>query len=251
MNKRFQLKAKTRTVGNNQALRRSGNVPAVLYGPGLDNQAIEVDQKTFLKLFKEAGQTSLVNLTIESSSKDKTKAQNEHTVLIREVQFHPLRNNALHIDFFQVDMKKSIRTNVPLTFTGESPAVKDMGGVFIRSHDTVDLEALPKDLPHDIEVDISILDNFEKIIHIKDLILPDDVKLYHEQDDVIALVQPPRTEEELEKLTEETKEDIEGVEGVKDEEAEEGEEGAAESEAKEGAPAEDSASQDEADKQEK
>ena len=67
MTKRFQLKAKQRTVSNNQALRRSGNVPAMLYGPGLDNQAIQVNQKTFLKLFKEAGQTSLVNLTIDIS----------------------------------------------------------------------------------------------------------------------------------------------------------------------------------------
>lgn len=233
MTKRFKLKAKSRTVSNNQALRRSGAIPAVLYGFGLDNQTIEVDQKTFSKLFKEAGQTSLINLTIEGFNKTKTKTQKEHTVLIREVQFHPLKNNTLHIDFFQVDMNKTIRTDVPLTFTNESPAVKDMGGVLIRTHDTVDLEALPKDLPHNIEVDISILDDFEKIIHIKDLILPDNVKLYHEQDDVIALVQPPRTEEELEKLTEETKEDVEGVEGVKDEDQEGDEEGAAEGETKE------------------
>lgn len=231
MTKRFQLETKLRTVNNSQALRRAGDVPAVLYGFGLDNQTIEVNQKTFLKLFKEAGKTSLVNLVIEGSGKD--KAQTEHTVLIREVQLHPLKNNVLHIDFFQVDMKKAIRTDVPLTFIGESPAVKDKGGVLIRSHDTVDLEALPKDLPHDIEVDISIIDDFEKIIHIKDLTLPDGVKLHHEQDDVIALVQPPRTEEELEKLTEETEEDVEGVEGVKDEEEEEGEEGAVEGEGKE------------------
>jgi large subunit ribosomal protein L25 len=221
MNKRFQLKAKTRTDSNNQALRRSGAVPAILYGSGLDSQAIQINQKTFLKLFKETGYTSLVHLTIEGSSKDKTEKTNEHTVLIREVQFHPLKNNTLHVDFFQVDMNKTIRTQVPLSFIGEAPAVKDMGGVLIRSHDTVDLEALPNDLPHDIEVDISILDDFEKIIHIKDLTLPDGVKLHHEQDDVITLVQPPRTEEELEKLTEETEEDVEGVEGVKDEEGEE------------------------------
>jgi large subunit ribosomal protein L25 len=219
MKKQLQLKAKTRAIDNNQALRRSGTVPGILYGPGIDNQAIEVDEKIFSKLYKEVGQTSLINLVIDGSEK-------EHTVLIREVQTDPLRNGTLHIDFFQVDMNKSIRTNVPLVFVGESSAVKDMGGVFIRSHDTVDLEALPKDLPHDIQVDISTLDDFDKIIHIKDLNLPEGVELHHEPDDVIALVQAPRTEEELEKLTEETEEDVEGVEGVKDEEAEEGEEGA-------------------------
>ena len=242
MKKQFKLKAKPRTSSNNQALRRSGNVPAVLYGPKLDSQAMEMDQKTFSKLYKEAGHTSLVNLEIKGSSKDKTETANEHVVLIREVQFHPLKNTVLHVDFFQVDMNKAIRTDVPLIFTGESLAVKDMGGVLIRSHNTVDLEALPNDLPHDIEVDISVLDDFEKIIHIKDLVLPDGVKLHHEDDDVIALVQPPRTEEELEKLTEETEEDVEGVEGVKDEDEEGGEEGA-EGEAKEGASPEDATEQ--------
>jgi len=233
MNKLIQLKAKLRTDSNNQALRRSGAVPAILYGFGLDNQPVQINEKTFIQLYKEAGHTSLVNLIIEDASSSETNKTNEHVVLIREVQFHPLNDNILHIDFYQVDMAKTIRTDVPLTFIGESPAVKDMGGVLIRSHDTVDLEALPKDLPRDIEVDISIINDFDKIIHIKDLTLPDGVKLHHEEDDVIALVQAPRTEEELEQLTEETTEDVEGVEGVKDEEAEGDEEGAAEGETKE------------------
>jgi len=212
-----KLAAKTREEGVH-TLRHQERIPAVVYGHGVKNLNIDVDGKQFTKVFKAAGYTALINIHIDQAKKD-------HTVLIREVQLHPVKDTILHVDFYQPRLDQAITAHVPLDFTGEAPAVKDLGGVLVRTIDEIELEALPTDLPHDIKVDISVLTDFEKVIRVADLDLPDKVKLHHEADEVVALVQPPRTEEELEALEEEVSEDVEGVEGVEEpEEAEEGEE---------------------------
>lgn len=214
MPKRQNLEAKKRESTVHE-IRRSEMIPAEVYGHGIKNMDIQVDSKQFADVFRAAGYTSLINLSIEDGK--------PHTVIIREVQLHPVKSTVLHVDFYQPRLDQTIVANVPLTFTGEAPAVKDLGGVLVRAMDEVELEALPVDLPHDIEVDISQLNDFEKSIHVRDLKVSDKVDLHHDPDDTVALVQPPRTEEELEALTEEVSEDVEGVEGVEEKEAEEGE----------------------------
>ncbi len=218
MVKRAQISA-TPIVDKPNKTRAEGDVPAILYGHGTKSQPIKVSYKEFSNVFEQAGYTSLINLSLKDP-KDSEK-ENNHIVLIRETQFHPVTEDLLHIDFYQVKMDKPIRTNVPLIFTGESKAVKDLGGVLVRSIDEIEIEALPKDLIHDIEVDTSFLNDFEKAIHIKDLNLPDTVTIFQDEEDVVALVQPPRTEEELAELSEEVKDEVESVEGVKDKEEEE------------------------------
>lgn len=214
----FTLEAKQRT-GQPNATRRAGDIPGVLYGHGMTPANISVDAKKFTNIFSQAGSTSLVTLAIEAGEK--------YPVLLRDAQFHPVKGHVMHVDYYRVRMDETLRAEVPLRFVGESAAVKDQGGVLVRNMDQVELEALPADLPHDIEVDISGLDSFDKLIRVADLALPKGVKLMHEEQDVIALVQPPRTEEELAALAEEVKEDVEAVEGVKKEEpVAEGEEGA-------------------------
>ncbi len=191
--------------------RQEGDIPAVLYGRGITSKSLKVKRKEFEKLFRQAGMTSLVSLRLDD--------KDDHNVLIREVQIHPLKSTVVHIDFYQVRMDEPIRAKVPLRYEGESAAVRDAGGILVRNMDEVELEALPKDLPRDIVVDVSVLDAFAKAIHISDLILPAGVEVFHEPGDVIALVQAPRSQEELdEELAEEVKEDVEAVEGVKPEE---------------------------------
>lgn len=221
--KTSHLLAAPRAHGHNQETRRQGSIPAVLYGYGLDNINIQIDSRSFAAVFNNAGYTSLINLTVQDGEQQK-----DHTVLIRDMQMHPLKNTVLHVDFYQPRLDQAITANVPLNFIGESPAVKDLGGVLVRTLDEVELEALPADLPHDIAVDIAVLTDFEKSIYIRDLVLPPKVKLHHEPEEIVALVQPPRTEEELEELEGEVKEDVESVEGVEDKVAEpaEGEAGA-------------------------
>lgn len=206
-----------------KASRRAKTIPAVIYGHGVKSKSIAVDTAEFKKVYREAGSTSLVSLHVDGGT--------EHPVLIREIQHHPVKDEIIHADFYQVRMDEEIRAQVPLTFTGEAPAIKDMGGTLIRSLDEIDLSALPANLPHTIEVDISGLDNFEKVIHVSDLKLPDGVELHHEPGDVIALVQAPKTQDQIDaELTAEVSEDVASVEGVADK-PEEGTEEAAEGEA--------------------
>ncbi|MEX1997496.1 MAG: 50S ribosomal protein L25 [Candidatus Andersenbacteria bacterium] len=193
-------------------VRAAGFIPGVLYGHGISNLSVQVDSKKFTKMFSEAGYTTLLNLSVGDT---------EHNVLVREVQFHPLKDLITHVDFYQVRLDEKVRAEVPLRFVGESAAVKDLSGVLLKSLDALDIEALPQDLPHDIAVDISALKDFESIIHISDVVLPAGVTSFHEADEVVALVQPPRSEQELESLSEEAKEDVEAVETIKKEKLEE------------------------------
>lgn len=214
--KQYTLTGQDRNAKVN-VIRRQGSIPAVLYGHGVEPRSLQVARLPFLKTFREAGSTTLVSLQLDDKA--------DHPVLIRELQFHPVSGDILHVDLYQVRMDEKITANVPVHFVGEAPAVKDHGGVLVRNLDEVEVWALPQDLPHDIEVDISLLDNFDKVIAIKDLEVGGKVEiLNHEPEDVVALVQPPRTQEEIdEELSEPATEDVESVEGVKDKEPEEGE----------------------------
>lgn len=212
----LQATSRTQSVG---AIRRAGSIPAVVYGHGVEAQNVSVDIRAFQKLFATAGYTTMITLSVEGGA--------DHPVFIKDVQLHPLKSTPIHVDFYQVKMDEAITADVPLKFIGESPAIKNLQGVLVRSIDELEVEALPKDIPHDIEVDISVLDDFEKAIHVKDITLPAGVTTNRDLEDVVALVQPPRSEQEMEALSEEVKEDVEQVEGVKKEEPAEGEEGTA------------------------
>ncbi|MCE9643409.1 MAG: 50S ribosomal protein L25 [Candidatus Andersenbacteria bacterium] len=196
-------------------LRRAGNVPAVLYGHGIEAQSISIEMREFMKLLPKAGYTTIINLKLDDKK--------EHPVFIRDVQFHPVKSTVMHVDFYQVRMDEKVTAKVPLKFVGEAPAVKDMAGTLVRSMDELEVEALPIDLPHELEVDISTIKDFDTQLHVSNIILPKGVVALAEADEVIALVQPPRSEAEMDSLSEEVKEDVEAVEGVKKEEPVEGE----------------------------
>ena len=196
-------------------LRRAGNVPAVLYGHGIEAQSISIEMREFMKLLPKAGYTTIINLKLDDKK--------EHPVFIRDVQFHPVKSTVMHVDFYQVRMDEKVTAKVPLKFVGEAPAVKDMAGTLVRSMDELEVEALPIDLPHELEVDISTIKDFDTQLHVSNIVLPKGVVALAEADEVIALVQPPRSEAEMDSLSEEVKEDVEAVEGVKKEEPPEGE----------------------------
>ncbi len=196
----LELKAQTReNVGKKlETLRKQGVIPAVVYGSGHKPVSIQINYEEFRKIFERAGESTLLKLKIQNSS-DKEEAKN---VLIHDIARDPISGNFAHVDFYQVRMDKVIKAEVPLVFEGEAPAIKLLEGVLVKSITRVEVEALPKDLPHEIKVDISGLDTFDKHIRIKDLILPSEVKVEANPEETIVSVMPPRTEEEI-KATEE------------------------------------------------
>lgn len=175
-----------------KALRNKGFLPAVLYGVGVPAMSLTVSAREFQKVLTAAGETSLVTVSVEGKP---------YNVLIHDVAKDPMTLAPIHADFYAVRMDKPIEAKVPLAFSGESPAVKNDGGILVKVLHELAVKALPKDLPHEIIIDINRLEKFEDKIHIKDITLPAGVTAEGDADEVIALVEPPRSDAELEELT--------------------------------------------------
>ncbi|MFH1036453.1 MAG: 50S ribosomal protein L25 [Patescibacteria group bacterium] len=200
-----------------QGLREKGILPAVLYGPKMESQHLGVDQKEFEKIYREAGESSLISLEIDGSENAKKK----YLVLIHQMQFDPLTLKPLHVDFFQPSLKEEIEVKVPLIFEGEAPAVKELGGTLVKNISEIEVKSLPQNLPHEIRVDVTLLKTFENNVLVRDLVLPEGVKVLKGLDDIIAFVAPvEKVEEELAKPAEEKVEEVEKVEKEKKEEVE-------------------------------
>ena len=197
-----------------KTLREKGLIPAVVYGPGHKPASIQVEYNEFKKVFNEAGESTLVKLKVDEHAKN---------VLIHDVSIDPINDKFIHVDFYQVVMDKVIKTHVPLVFEGEAPAVKSMDGVLIKNITELEIEALPKDLPHEIKVNISSLDSFDKHIRVKDLQIPSGVKVMGEPEELVVSVIPPRSEEELKELEEKPEAKIEEVEVIGEKAKEEAE----------------------------
>lgn len=197
-------------------LREKNLIPAVLYGKDVEPQNLSVQYLPFQKIYNEAGESSLIDLAIG----DRVPVK----VLIHGVQKNPVSGKFIHVDFWQVKMTEKITAEIEVKFVGESPAVKELGGVLVKGLDTIKVECLPQDLIHEIEVDISPLKTFEDLIHVKDIKFPSGIEVLENPDEVVASVAPPRTEEELKELEgkpEEKIEEVEVVEKGKKEETEE------------------------------
>lgn len=206
-----------------QQLRRRQRIPGVVYGHGLTNQNVEVDRGAFQKIWRRAGSSSLVNLSVDEQPAVK--------VLIQSIQRHPTTADVDHVDFYRVRMSEKLQTEIELNFIGESPAVKEQGGILVRTMDKVKVECLPGDLVHVIDVDLSGLKTFDDRIHVSDLAVPTGITLLEKSDEVVASITPPRSEAELEALSGAVEEDVTAVSGVERETKEPEAEAPAEGEA--------------------
>lgn len=193
-----QLKAKSRNKkeGSLSKIRTEGGIPAVVYGHKIPNISITVDNSSFTKLYKTVGETTVVDLHVDSE-----KAPRK--VLIHDISRDPVKNFITHVDLYQINVDEKIKTHVPLVFVGESSAVKTDGGVLIKNIYKLEVEALLQDFPHEISVDISKLATFADSITIADLPISDKVHIHADLNEIVAKVMPPRTESEIEALKEE------------------------------------------------
>ncbi len=207
------LQAKVRDLNlSPKALRDQGWTPAELYGQGKDNVHLLVKAAEFEKVLRVAGESTIVSLEIEG--------QGSKSVLIQDVQHNLLKRNPDHADFFEVNMQEVLTATVQLEFVGEPVTVKALGGTLVKVISEVEVECLPKDLPHQIEVNTENLKTFDDQITVKDLVLPEGVKLSLDPDEVVAKVQPPRdVEAELAGPVEEDVTKVEGVSETADKEA--------------------------------
>ncbi len=197
------LKAQPRTLLGRKIkrLRKEGFLPANVFGKGVDSLAIQISYKEFHTAHQKAGETGIINLTIEG---EKTP----RPVLVSDIHSDPVTGQELHLDLRQVDLKQKITTTVPLEVIGESIAVKDLGGILVTMLDEIEVEALPTDLPDKIEVDITSLEEVGSTITAGDLKLSSNLELKTDPETALVSVQAAKEEEEPE--PEETEETSEG-----------------------------------------
>ncbi len=186
--------------------RKMGLIPAVLYGHGIESQMYWIDAMAFGNVFRTVGES-----TIFSLATGKGAALN---VLVHDVQLDPLSNRISHVDLYQVRMDEELEADVPLEFFGEAPAVRELGGIFVKTLETVAIKCLPQNLPHSIRVDISRLVSFDDRIQVGDLSLGDAIEVLTEVDTVLALVEPPRTAADIAALDVKAEMDVTKVSGV-------------------------------------
>jgi len=170
-------------------IRKAGRVPAVFYGKKEASTAISIPQIDFLKVWKAAGESSVITLETPKGIKES---------LIQDVDLDPITGIPRHADFYVFEKGHKVEVELSLEFTGISPAVKDLGGMFVKVLYKLKVEAMPKDLPHGINVDISSLVNFGDQILAQDIVLPPGIKLREHPEEVVALVSAPREEKEEE-----------------------------------------------------
>jgi len=169
-----------------KVLRRKGFIPAELYGRGLENIHLSIAAKEFAKVFKEAGENTVVQIVVGGE---------RHPALVQEVNRNYLTNEVDHIDFYQVRMDEKITAKIPLEFVGIAPGVRDKGGILNKGVAEIEVEALPGDLPHRLTVDISSLDDVNKSLRVKDIAVPKGVKVLVDMETAVATVTPPLAEE--------------------------------------------------------
>lgn len=195
-------------------LRRAGRLPAVVYGHGVASDSISVDAHEFEQLRRHTGPNALVDLSVDG--------RKPQPVLVHSVQVHPVNRRTLHVDLFLVRMTEELTVEVPLVATGDAPAVTLHGGTLLHPSESVRVRALPDHLPQSIEYSVEGIADFDTAVYVRDLIVPSDVTLLTDGDEIIAKVQPPRVEEEPVVVAE-----AEGVEGEEAEGAAETAEGQA------------------------
>ncbi|MFH1583418.1 MAG: 50S ribosomal protein L25 [Candidatus Falkowbacteria bacterium] len=190
MTTKVQLNAQLRSESNGKAkkIRATGFIPAVIYGFGKANQNIKVKKHDFEKVFTIAGEFNLVDLSIGEAVPAK--------VIIKDVQRDGITDSVIHVDFYQVDMTKKITTEIPLNFIGEAKIIKELGGTLVKNMDTVEVECLPGDLVSHIDVDISILENFDQFIRLHDLVLPNGIVLVQVTNEAVVGAVETEIEEE-------------------------------------------------------
>ena len=219
MVKKIELNARSRQKAGRQAgqLRREGQIPAVMYSRGEAGQNLQFRYDDFAKAYSEAGESSLVDLTVDKEQPIKA--------IIKQIQRDAVKGDIIHADIYKVDMKEKLEVEVPLNFINEeeAPAVREKGGMITKALDTVYIRCLPGDLPDQLDVDLMALKDFGDAIRVKDLDLGADVEILSDPEDYIA-----GAEEVREQVEEEPAEEA-AAEGEAAEEtaSEEGKEGAA------------------------
>ena len=167
-------------------------MPANIYGKKVKSESIQIKQKDFVDAFNQVGETGLLYLALEDA-KGKAEAR---PVLIANIQKNPIKDQVIHVDFHQVDLKEKVAAEVPVELTGVSPVEKQGVGTIVQYLNEIEVEALPTDLPEKFAIDVSILAAVDQAIYVKDLEIDKaKVEVKTDPEGILVKVEPPQKEE--------------------------------------------------------
>ncbi len=174
-------------------LRKAGLVPASICGKGVQTEMFQLDAKTFGLVYRQAGRTTLIDLQLPTGTR---------SAFVRQVQLHPVSRQFLHVDFRIVDLRVEMTADVPIVAVGENPLIERGDGVLTMPLSTLHIKALPGDIPHTVEVDISRIPDFTTVLHVRDLDLGPNVQILTSPDEALATISQSRMAAEDEAITE-------------------------------------------------
>lgn len=179
---KYSLKAQERSVVGKKVrqLRRQGFVPGTVYGPHIDPLTLQFDYRELEGTLKNAGGTNLIDIQVQDGD--------TYPVLAREVQRDILRGDIKHVDFFAVDMKQTLRAEVPVIFEGVSPLVQSRKGIMITGPNSLTMEMLPTKIMDRVTIDVSKLDHMGATIMVKDLELDEGIEILNDQEEMLAKI---------------------------------------------------------------
>ncbi|TSC82426.1 MAG: large subunit ribosomal protein L25 [Parcubacteria group bacterium Gr01-1014_19] len=178
------------------ALRRSGLIPAELYGRGVANVHLAIPAKELRKVLKQSGENTMVNVVIDGKT---------HPVMIHELAHDPVTDEVTNVDLYQVRLDEKIKVRVPVEFIGESQAIKEKNGLLVKAMQELEIEALPTNIPRSVSADISKIVDIGQSVYVKDLVMADGVKAIVDGESVVATVTAKMTEEQEAALSAEVK----------------------------------------------
>ena len=168
-------------------LRSNGLTPIHMYGPEIESSPLQCDSKILDRVITDAGTNIPVTVIVDGGEQD-------NLCFIREVQYHPVTNKVLHVDFMKVQVEKSVRAQVPISVIGTSPAVRTMGGTLLQPLMTLTVEALPLEIPKTIILQAELLADFETNFYVSDIEVDEGVNVINEASEMVASVVAPRVE---------------------------------------------------------
>lgn len=188
---KFSLKAESRQILGSKVkkLRKNGMIPASVFGKGVDSLSISVNAVDFAKVYKQAGETSLIYLKVEGENK-------ERPTLIKSLDFSPIKNEVLTVDFHQVNLKEKVTAFVPLEVVGESELIHSGQAILSQNLHEIEVECLPTDIPEKFEIDATLLKEIGDSLKVSDLKVDSEVEIKTDLDSIIISLSEPQKEEE-------------------------------------------------------
>ena len=183
-------------------LRRAGITPVHLYGPDAESRPLQCQSHKLIQVLSLAGGNTAIEVSIQGESGSKL-------AFAREIQWEPMRDTVLHVDFLLADINRPVTAQVPIILTGESAGARSVGGSIVHQLRQLDVQALPLEMPGQIELDLAVLTEADSVIRVSDIDLPSNITVLTDLEELVVRVELPRVEVEVEEVEAEEGEKVE------------------------------------------